>query len=142
MEPPLDQRRLADRRARPTTLWSTLCWKGRRTGFRRTREGHQAYVDGLSWRIAVLTVFVSVCSILDALLTLLYLQDGGGEANPLMALALAHSNALFLAVKLSITGAGVWVLAAESRRARPGVWGSARRSSRALLVASQRTETS
>jgi hypothetical protein len=80
VEPSLDRRRLADRRRRPTTLWSALRLRGRRTGFRRALEGHQAYVDGLTWHTAGLALVVYGCSILDALLTLLYVQDGGGEA--------------------------------------------------------------
>ena len=80
MELSLDRRRLPDRRARPMTLWSVLRWKGRRTSFRRVSEGHQAYVDGLTRPTVVLALCVVVGSLLDALLTLRYLQDGGGEA--------------------------------------------------------------
>jgi Domain of unknown function (DUF5658) len=115
MEPLLDRRRLPDRRACPTTLWSALRWQGRRTGFRRALEGHQAYVDGLAWRVVGLAVLVCVSSVLDALLTLLYLQDGGGEANPLMALILAYNPTLFLPLKISLTGAAVWVLSAHQQ---------------------------
>ena len=115
MEPPPDRRRLADRCARPTTLWSALCSPGRRQGFRRAGEGHQAYVDALAGRVVALAVFVSVCSILDALLTLLYLEDGGREANPLLALLLVHTPTLFLPLKITITGAAVWFLAAHQQ---------------------------
>jgi hypothetical protein len=107
----LEQRRLADRRARPTTLWSALRWQGRRQGFRRAGEGHRAYVDCLAWRSVGLIVLVCTCSILDALLTLLHLQDGGGEANPLMYLALAYGPTFFVVLKLSITCVAVWILA-------------------------------
>jgi len=63
----------------------------------------------------VLSLFVVVGSLLDALLTLLHLQNGGGEANPLMHLALIPSPMVFLALKISLTGAGVWVLAAHQQ---------------------------
>jgi hypothetical protein len=115
MEAFSNRRRLSDRRARHTTLWSALRWHGRRKGFRRAGEGHQAYVDGLARQTVVLALFVGVSSLLDALLTLRYLQDGGGEANPLMHLAIAHSQTLFLALKIGITGAAVWVLAAHQQ---------------------------
>ena len=108
MEPSRDRRRLPDRRARPTTLWSALRWQGRRTGFRRALEGRYTYVDGLARPTVVLALFVAASSLLDALLTLLYLEDGGGEANPLMHLAIAHSQTLFLAVKIGLTGPAVW----------------------------------
>ena len=73
MEPSLDRRWLLDRRHRPTTLWSALRWQGRRTGFRRAGEGHQAYVDGLARPTVVLALCVVGGSLLDALLTLLHL---------------------------------------------------------------------
>ena len=99
----LERRHLADRRARPTTLWSALRWQGRRTGFRRAGEGHQAYVDCLAWRSGGLAVLVYVCSLLDALCTLRHLQQGGQEANPLLALALAGGTSLFLHLKIGLT---------------------------------------
>jgi hypothetical protein len=110
-----ERRHVADRRARPTTLWSTLRWQGRRTGFRRASEGHHAYVDGLSWRIGGLAILVYVGSLLDAGLTLLHLENGGSEANPLMHLALAHGPTVFIALKLSLTGLAAWWLAAHQQ---------------------------
>ena len=111
----LERRHLADRRARPTTLWSALRWQGRRTGFRRAGEGHQAYVDCLAWRSGGLAILVYVCSLLDALCTLRHLQQGGQEANPLLALTLASGTPLFLHLKIGLTGSGVWLLAAHQQ---------------------------
>ena len=111
----LERRRLADRRARPTTLVSALRWQGRRKGFRRAGEGDQAYVDCLARRIVGLTILVCVGSILDALLTLLHLENGGCEANPLMDVALAHGSALFVVLKLGITSVAAWFLAAHQQ---------------------------
>ena len=75
MEPSRDRRWL--RPTSPPTALGVRC--GRRAGlsFRRAGEGHHAYVDGLAWRIVGLAVLVYVSSLLDALLTLLYLEDGG-----------------------------------------------------------------
>src|SRR2546426_1322220 len=114
-QPSLDRRRLPDRRAHPTTLESALRWQGRRKGFRRSGEGHQAYVDCLARRVVGLAVLIHVCSLLDAFLTLLHLQDGGAEANPLIHLALAHGPTLFLALKIGLTGAAVRFLAAHQQ---------------------------
>jgi hypothetical protein len=115
MQPPIDRRRLRDRRRCPTTLWSALRSQGRRHGFRRAGEGYCAYVDGLSWHVVGLALVVYGCAILDALLTLLHLEDGGSEANPLMQLALVQSSTLFLAVKIGLTGPVVWLLAAHQQ---------------------------
>jgi hypothetical protein len=46
-------------------------------------------------------------------LTLLHLEDGGCEANPLMAMALAHGPTFFVACKLSLTGVLAWWLASH-----------------------------
>jgi hypothetical protein len=92
-----------------------LRWQGRRTGFRRAGEGHHAYVDCLERRVVGLAVLVYVCSILDALLTMLHLHEGGSEANPLMHLTLVHSQTLFLAVKIGFTGPVVWFLAVHQQ---------------------------
>ena len=62
-----------------------------------------------------LAVLIDVGSVLDAVLTLLHLDNGGIEANPLMHLALAHGPTVFVAVKLSLTGVAVWVLAAHQQ---------------------------
>ncbi len=63
-------------------------------------------------RTLVLALCVCVASLLDALLTLDHLAHGGAEANPVLALALTHGTARFLQLKIGLTGAGVWVLAA------------------------------
>ena len=107
----IERRIQADRRVRPTTFWSTLRWQGRRQGFRRAGEERHAYVDYLARRIVVLALLVYVGSLLDALLTLRHLQDGGREVNPLLHLALAHSQTRFLALKISVTGVAAWFLA-------------------------------
>jgi Domain of unknown function (DUF5658) len=122
---PLDRRRRPDRRACPTTFVRALRWRGRRQGFRRAGEGHQAYVDGLAWPIVVLALFVFVGSLLDALLTLRHLQHGGQEANPVLTMALTHGAPRFLQLKIGLTGVGVWWLAAHQQfpLARRGLHG-------------------
>ena len=111
--PSLERCRLADRRACPMTCVCAFRWKGQRKSFGRTGEDYQASADGLGRRTIVLALFVFVASLLDALLTLGHLARGGEEANPLLALALAHSTALFLQLKIGLTGACVWILAAH-----------------------------
>lgn len=64
---------------------------------------------------AVLAVAVVVASSVDAALTLLHLQAGGGELNPLMAAVLAEGVPLFVGVKTLGTAAGALFLAFEQR---------------------------
>ncbi len=64
-----------------------------------------------SWVIA-LVLFITVCSALDALFTLMHLSEGGQEANPYMGLVLTYGDMTFVSLKMAIMGAGTWVLAA------------------------------
>lgn len=109
---PEDRRTVSDRRTRPTAFWSAVFrLRGRRVGFRRTAEGYRTYVDQPSRRTVLLVLFVMLSSILDASLTLRYLNNGGGEANPAMAFLLQQGLLPFLHVKMCLTGIGAWLLA-------------------------------
>jgi hypothetical protein len=105
-----EQRRQPDRRVHPTTFWSALRFRGRRKGFRRAGESYQAYVDCPSQRAVVLLFFVLGASVVDGLCTLLFIQSGGGEANPFMSLVLNHGQAHFVGIKMALTGLGAWFL--------------------------------
>jgi Domain of unknown function (DUF5658) len=108
-----ERRERPDRRASPATFWSVLRFRGRRKGFRRAGEGYKAYVDCPSQRVVMLLFIVLVASVLDALCTVLFIQSGGDEANPLMALALSHGQMPFVGIKMALTGIGAWFLAAH-----------------------------
>ena len=110
-----NRRRLVDRRAHSTTLWSALHWHGRRTGYRRREEGRHAYVDCPSPYVVLLVVTVLIGSLLDAYFTLCYIAQGGSEANPLMDLALSWGPGAFTGIKMGLTGLGVWFLAAHQQ---------------------------
>jgi len=108
-----NRRRLLDRRAHPTTFLSALRFDGRRRSFRRTGEEYKAYVDCPSRRTVALLFTVLGASVLDALFTLLFIQNGGGEANPLMAVAIHSGETHFVGLKMAMTGIGAWFLAAH-----------------------------
>ena len=104
------QRQHGDRRHRPTPWWSAMRLRGRRRGFRRAGEGCQGFVDCPSPHVAMLVLWVTVCSAVDALLTLLHIANGGGEANPVMALAINYGHSTFIGLKMSVTCLGSWTL--------------------------------
>lgn len=110
-----ERRHLPDRRRQPTLLRSTLRLQGRRQGFRRAGEGLCTYVDCVTPRVVGLVTCVLVCSVLDACFTILHIQDGGEETNPLMALTLAYGYTPFVSIKMLLTGAGAWFLAAHQQ---------------------------
>ena len=99
-----------ERRSQPTLLGS-LRFHGRRQGARRLGEGYDTYVDRPTRRVVLLVGIITGCSILDALLTLLYIERGGGEANPVMALAIDSSLTAFVGLKMLLTFFGVSLLA-------------------------------
>lgn len=101
-----------DRRARPTSFWSIFRVHGRRRSFRRNHEALNQFIDCPSSSIITLALWVSFASALDALLTLIYISNGGGEANPFMDLMLAHGNRTFVVVKMCLTCIGAWALSA------------------------------
>jgi len=109
----MNRRQQADRRVYPMTLWKALHFGGRRKAFRRMGEGTRTYVDCPSTRTMMLLFIVIGASVLDALLTLLFIQSGGQEANPLMAILINNSEAQFVGIKMTLTGLGAWFLAAH-----------------------------
>jgi hypothetical protein len=111
--PATERRQQADRRARPTSFWGALRGNGQRKGFRRAGEAHNTYVDCPSPPVVMLLFAVLTCSILDAVLTLLFLERGGEEANPVMAFVLAYGITPFVGLKMALTGIGAWFLAAH-----------------------------
>ena len=109
--PWVERRFQADRRACPTSFWSAFRPAGLRSGFRRRGEALNQYVDCLPERVTVLAISVVILSILDAVFTLLHLQNGGREVNPVMELALFTGVPVFLCVKTGLTNLGVIFLA-------------------------------
>ena len=93
----------------------------------RRGAGRPPASAGLSPRVVRLGLCIFGSSLLDAVLTLWHLEQGGSEANPLMALTLAASPTLFMSVKVAASGLGVCVLAAHAQRplARRGLYGLA-----------------
>lgn len=105
--------RTGDRRRRPTSLLGAILGPGRRATFRRFGEGTNQYIDRLRARTVYLVIFIMAACGLDALFTLVHLDQGAVEANPFMAMALDRGETLFIVVKIVITVVGVWLLAAH-----------------------------
>ena len=106
-----DRRTRVDRRRRPTSFWSIWTLRGRRRGFRREEESYDRYVDRPTGETVCLTLGVLCASLLDAWFTLIHLDNGGREVNPIMQLALLEGTTAFVAVKTCVTAAGVAFLA-------------------------------
>lgn len=127
MEPAEERRegRGPDRRRRPTPIlsrWSFFAGR-RATGGRRPGESERVFVDLYPLRDwIVLTCFLFL-NLLDAHFTLIYLQRGGEEANPVAIGMLSLGMGAFIFIKgLGITaGAIFFCLLRNWRNARYGV---------------------
>ena len=110
-----ERRERPDRRRRPTPMFSRYWLRGRRRGHRRGDERVGGYVDryrGLEWGLAV---GIFLLSLLDLIFTLNYLERGGEEWNPLMAMALDVSTRAFALIKMGITFLGALFLLVHIR---------------------------
>ncbi len=111
-----------DRRARPTPVISRFWLTGRRRGGRRDGESENIYVDRYTPFEVSLAIGILILSILDMVFTVMHLNAGGTEANPVMAWMLsAGGQPLFMAVKIVSTLVGLFVLLihVRFRRVRP-----------------------
>ncbi len=110
-----------DHRERPerrTFSWRTVLYGfvfSRRHGVRRTSEGEPLFNDWHHPWLFFLAVCTMVFSCLDAFMTLLLLERGAYEANPVMASVMQHGTQVFAAIKLLLTGLGILALVFLSR---------------------------
>jgi hypothetical protein len=80
-----DRRILKDRREKPTPALSRFSLRGRRRAFRRKEDQERGgYVDRYSSGLLFLLTLVAGLNVLDALSTMMILDDGGWEINPIV----------------------------------------------------------
>jgi hypothetical protein len=120
--PERPERRHGDRRREVLRALIHGSLNPRRRIPRRAGERAVSAVDwhAPQWLAIALLILMFSCS--DAFLTLLLLERGAHEANPLMAPLLGHPAAAFALVKIGLTAAGVVLLTQLARlRAFGGV---------------------
>jgi hypothetical protein len=114
-----------DRRARPTPRWSRYTFLGgRRRGGRRQGESDGSFVDQYSLRMWLLLVWVALMNAGDSFFTLLHLQDGGIELNPVAEMMLQTGRTGFVALKSFLITVPLAVLCLHKNfpLARIGLW--------------------
>ena len=123
--PKVDRRVHPDRRGQPTGFFSKP-WRGQRRAGRRTGERDTIYVDRYSRGDVMILLCIFILNIGDALFTLLWLQRGGGEGNPIMQAMLDIGVGAFLFQKCIVVGIWLLILTAHRnyRSARFGLWGT------------------
>jgi len=84
-----DRRILKDRRGHPTQGLSRFILRGQRSTFRRKEDqGTGGYVDRYGSGLLFLLVLILCLNVLDAILTMIILENGGSEANPVVRSAI------------------------------------------------------
>ena len=110
-KPPPEDRHRSDRRSQPTTWWAALVPTGRRLRARRASEHFQQYfVDRFPSHTFLLIVLLLSLSTTDAAITLLLLDDGCEEVNPVMNILLNKGPYEFILGKYCLTAFGMPVL--------------------------------
>jgi hypothetical protein len=106
-----ERRSRADRRHR--VWWSV--WYGsfnprRRAPPRRLDDSRFHSLDWHSSHLLAVAIGILLLSVLDAFLTVLLLQGGADEVNPVMAALIYRSVAMFAVLKMGMTGLGVLMM--------------------------------
>ena len=122
-----DGRDLADRR---NFDWRTVVYgfvRSRRRAHRRQSEVEPLFTDWHHPWLFFLSTGTMLLSSMDAFFTLRLLELGAVEVNPIMAMVMGHSTAVFAVTKMLLTGTGILALVymARSRvfnRIRTGIF--------------------
>jgi hypothetical protein len=117
-----------DRRRAPTPRFSRYTlWGGRRRGTRRGQEREGTFVDVYGRRLFLLVGWIALMNVGDSFFTLVHLQAGGVELNPVAKLLLTTGRWNFVFVKSILIALALIVLAVHKNfhLARIGLWTAA-----------------
>ncbi len=106
-----ERRARAERRHR---VWWSVFYGSfnprRRTPPRRLDDSRFHSLDWHSSHLLAVAISILLLSVMDAFLTLVLLQGGADEVNPVMAVLIYRSVAMFTALKMGMTGVGVLLM--------------------------------
>ena len=103
-EPDRAPRRRTDRRRRDLPFWRLRRLRGRRMRQRRADEHDKLYlVDRVPGHVLVLAAAILVMTVVDGVFTVLLLERGCVEANPVMQYLLERGNWAFFTGKYVLT---------------------------------------
>ena len=109
--PHKEKRRGIDRRTNYKGRLKYLFFNGRRAQSRRDEDMGKAIIfDIYNQKLFFAITAILILSILDAFLTLLIIQKGARELNPVMAYFLEHGPLIFIVAKYLLTSIGVLIL--------------------------------
>lgn len=122
------ERRGPDRRTRKTPRFSRFSFRGgRRGGPRRDEEAEGSFVDVYDSRVLFALLWVALMNAGDSFFTLVHLQNGGTEVNPVAGLLLETGRTGFVVLKSTVIATALCVLCIHKNfhLARFGLWTAA-----------------
>lgn len=100
-----------DRRRSPTPRISRYSlFGGRRKVVRRSEEREGSFVDLYSGQLLFLILWVALMNVADSFFTLIHLQGGGIELNPIADMLLVTGRRTFVLYKSGLIGVALLVL--------------------------------
>jgi hypothetical protein len=111
-----DIRMLNDRRLRATAVFSRYTLWGRRRTFRRKiDQQHGGYVDRYGAGLFFVILLIVILNVFDSVLTLIILNNGGEEVNPIMDYLIQVCGNGFWVWKFIITSCSLLLLCIHSQ---------------------------
>jgi len=113
------------RRSRPTPRLSRFSFHGgRRSRPRRRGEVEGSFVDLYSTRLLLILLWITLMNVADSFFTLVHLQHGGTEVNPIAGMLLATGLSSFVLLKSGLISLALVVLCIHKNfhLARLGLW--------------------
>jgi hypothetical protein len=108
-----------DRTERRHRVWWSVFYGSfkprRRTPPRRLDESRFHSLDWHSPHLLAVAIGILLLSVLDAFLTVVLLQGGADEVNPIMAALIYRSVAVFAALKMAMTSVGITMMVILAR---------------------------
>lgn len=123
-----DGRERRDRREQPTPRFSRWSFSGgRRRAPRRTHERDASFVDLYGSGLLLAVLWIALLNAADSFFTIIHLQNGGTEANPIANYLLMTGRIHFVWLKSGIISLALIVLCVHKNfgLARIGLWTSA-----------------
>ena len=112
----MERRNFPDRRKKPTPLFSRYTLWGRRKAFRRKEDQEKGgYVDRYSPRLLFYIILIAGLNVLDSFSTMIILDCGGVEANPLVSSAIEVYGDRFWVWKFMVVSVNLILLCLHSR---------------------------
>ena len=124
-DPGVPARRGPDRRVRSTPRFSRYTFfGGRRRAPRRAEEREGSYVDVYDPALLAAVLWIALMNAADSFFTIVHLQHGGSEVNPIAAILLSTGRTGFVVAKSAVIGLALVVLCLHKnfRLARLGLW--------------------